>query len=253
MTTLELIQLFNLVTLTYSLTKDKYEYGVTFTFKEDDLYSLVRLDKKEFYQFLKKIQIIRPSAACPTCGQVIENLLFSKGGSPSHRCGKRHDSRKKISALKNTIFEGSKLEPQTLFKIIWWFNCRRVNSDAYQTLEITDKPVAEIYYQLRAGLFYFIRKYSCKLGGEGVTVHLDETALTKPHGDKGKRVRSQTVWIIGAVDVINKKAFLEFLPSRGHVDTLPFVTDNIEEGSTVHTDCLATYRILSEMGYVFNR
>jgi hypothetical protein len=51
--------------------------------------------------------------------------------------------------------------------------------------------------------------------------------------------------VIGAVDIHNRQCALEFQPLRGHKDTLPFILKNILPGTTIHTDCLATYKILS--------
>ena len=42
---------------------------------------------------------------------------------------------------------------------------------------------------------------------------------------------------------------LRFLPSRGHVDVLPFINSWITRGSIITTDCLATYNILNSMGF----
>ena len=83
-------------------------------------------------------------------------------------------------------------------------------------------------------------------------VHIDETPITRRHGNRRNRSRSNTVWIIGAVDILNKKAVLKFLPSRGHVNVIPFIQDFVARNSCIHTDSLATYRILTELGFDHN-
>ena len=46
---------------------------------------------------------------------------------------------------------------------------------------------------------------------------------------------------------------LRFLPSRGHIDALPFINSWIIRGSIITTDCLATYNILNSMGFQHDR
>ena len=80
-------------------------------------------------------------------------------------------------------------------------------------------------------------------------VHIDEIPITRRHGNRGNRSRSNTVWVIGAVDILNKKAALKFLPSRGHVNVIPFIQDFVAPNSYIHIDSLATYHILTELGF----
>ena len=94
--------------------------------------------------------------------------------------------------------------------------------------------------------FLFLEHYSVQIGGPNVVVHIDETPINRKHGN---RSRSNTVWVIGAVDILNKKAALKFLPSRDHVDVIPFIQDFAAPNSCIHTDSLATYRILTELGF----
>jgi hypothetical protein len=39
------------------------------------------------------------------------------------------------------------------------------------------------------------------LGGNGIIIHFDETPITHRYGDIGRNERSNTVWVVGAVDI----------------------------------------------------
>ena len=98
-------------------------------------------------------------------------------------------------------------------------------------------------------MFRFCDMTSVQLGGPVVNVHLDETPITKRHAGRGREAPSNTVWVIGAVDIFNRKCVLRFLPSRGRYHVIPFIENWLAPRSVLTTDCLATYRILNEMGF----
>ena len=105
----------------------------------------------------------------------------------------------------------------------------------------------------RASIFKFLNHYSTSFDSPNVNVHVDETPITRRHGNIGRRSQSNTVWVIGAVDIFNKKCVLSFLPSRGHAHIFSFIDNWIARGTTITTDCLAIYTILSSMGFLHNR
>ena len=219
---------------------------------EDDIIEFTQLSLQEFLPNIQKIGLIPVSVECPICKTSLSQICFRSPTNPIFRCGKKTCGRKKISVYKGTIFEGSQISPQKVVRIIYYFNCRRTNSDVAQSLGISQETARSYYDLLRASLFSFCTHYSTKLGGEGTCVHLDETPWTKRKNKRGKRFRSNTVWVIGAVNIFQKKCAVEFLPSRGHQDVLPFVEEYIQPGTTIHTDCLPTYKILKDMGFTHN-
>ena len=97
-------------------------------------------------------------------------------------------------------------------------------------------------------MFYFCKKYWEKIGGEHICVHVDETPLTTHKNGVGSISSSNIVWVIGAVDIEKRMCCLEFLPSRSTNDVKKFIDKNIEIGSNVSTDCLASYNFLNKIG-----
>jgi transposase-like protein len=91
--------------------------------------------------------------------------------------------------------------------------------------------------------------YSSKLGGNGVVVHFDETPITHRHAGIGRSSSSNTVWVVGGVDIYTRKCSLKFLPSRSRSDLFLFLNEWILPGSVVHTDCHRSYHTLSSLGF----
>ncbi|KCZ81223.1 hypothetical protein H312_01369 [Anncaliia algerae PRA339] len=54
---------------------------------------------------------------------------------------------------------------------------------------------------------------------------------------------------VGAVDILTRKCFLKFLPSRSRADLFSFFSTWILPGSIVHTDCHRSYATLSTLGF----
>ena len=53
--------------------------------------------------------------------------------------------------------------------------------------------------------FSFLEHYSVQIGGPNVVVHIDKTPITRRHGNRGNISRSNTIWVIGAVDIVSKR------------------------------------------------
>ena len=62
---------------------------------------------------------------------------------------------KKLSALTGFVFENSKLPSQKVFLLLYWFFCKKVQSDAEKTIGIGDKSVKSFYALFRSSLFFF--------------------------------------------------------------------------------------------------
>ena len=88
-----------------------------------------------------------------------------------------------------------------------------------------------------------------KIGGPEVIVHVDETAITSKKYGKGKSTPSNTVWVVGGVDINSRKLFLKFLPSKSTEDLMRFLCKYVESGSIVHTDSLPSYNAMVKCGF----
>ena len=98
-------------------------------------------------------------------------------------------------------------------------------------------------------MFRFLDFFSTPFDSRVVSVCVDETPITRRYGGIGTRAASNTVWVIGAVDIVNPKGVLKFLTSRGHRNSIPFLDAWIIRDIIIHTDYLSSYRIFSSFGY----
>ncbi|KCZ77939.1 hypothetical protein H311_01042 [Anncaliia algerae PRA109] len=91
-----------------------------------------------------------------------------------------------------------------------------------------------MYKSFRISICQFLENRSERLDGNGIVVHFDETTITHRHGVTGRHNRSNTVWVVGAVDIHTRKCFLKFLPSRSRADIFLFFSTWILPGYCVY-------------------
>lgn len=219
------------------------------TFMESDYDALKNMPECELLTCLRLCGMLHDNHICDTCGTLLQNACINNDRHEFFRCGKRACSRKKHYLCKNTIFDGSKLTKSYVIRILYFFSCRRTVADASECLGISKPTVVSFYKLFRSSIFCFMETYSTKLGGMGVVIHFDETPMTRRHGGTGNHARSNTVWVVGGVDIFSRKCFLKFLPSRSRNDLFHFLNEWILPGSIVHTDCHRSYMTLSSLGF----
>lgn len=218
-------------------------------FLKKDFDELLRMSEREIILELTNSGMINSSKNCPTCNMTLTYINFLNGRHPYFRCSKRSCDRKKISIFKNSIFDAIKIKLTDVLEILYSFSCRRTLADTSETLDISKPTIISFYALFRSSITCFLDKFSNKVGGSGVVIHFDETPITSRHGDIGRNIPSNTVWVVGAVDIYSRKCFLKFLPSRSREDLFRFLTEWVLPGSVVHTDCHRSYLTLSSLGF----
>lgn len=238
---------FNNIRMTFN--NNKYNFENIEDFTKNDFEDLCKKEEKEIIELFINCGILNGEVQCSECGQILNKIYFEEDRLPYLRCTKRHPNRKKIRLFKNTIFDGIKISLKEVLNLLYSFSCRRSIGDASETLNLSKQTVMSFYKLFRSSICFFIEKYSVKMGGPGVVIHFDETPITSRHGNNGRFMPSNTVWAVGAVNIVNRTCFLKFLPSRSRNDLYFFINNWILEGSVVHTDSLASYNTLSTLGF----
>ncbi|KRH92543.1 hypothetical protein M153_47170001260 [Pseudoloma neurophilia] len=222
----------------------------TSEFTKYDLEDLINLDQKEIIKLFQEVDLLPLHVSCNICGNQLNKLYFEKDRHPFFRCRRRACRPvQRISLYKNTIFDATKLPISQTLEILWQFSCRRSNSDTAETLNVSSKTITSFFKLFRASLSFFIDTNSNKIGGDGIIVHVDETVITTRKYGRGRHRPSNSVWVIGGVDIHSRKVFLKFLPSRSRSDLYYFLGNFIERGSIIHTDCLRSYATINELGF----
>jgi transposase-like protein len=93
---------------------------------------------------------------------------------------------------------------------------------------------------------------SCRIGGEGVIVEIDESKFGKRKYHRGHRVEG--VWVVGGVELTpQRKCFLIVVPNRSATTLHTIIEEYVIPGSIVYTDCWAGYRGIDRINNIQHR
>lgn len=194
---------------------------------------------------------------CPRCGS--DSVTFQ----PKYnrwQCGRKHDLRQ-FTSKTGTIFEDSPIGLDKWLLAMWQIvNCKNGISsyEIHRAIGVTQKTAWFLLHRIRLALQNgsLEKKLSGQVeadetfvGGKLLNMHLDkQTRLRmgkkRTGGFEGKAV------VMGLLERHTKQARVKVLPNTRSHHIRGNVGDNVEQGSTIYSDSLKSYKNLSEEGYV---
>jgi transposase-like protein len=192
---------------------------------------------------LKHIMDIRygQKHICQNCGKKAKFYkLTNRNAFSCEWCGNH------VYPCSGTLFEGSRTPLQLWFYAIYLFSSSRHGVPAKELerqLGVTYKAAWRIGHE--------IRKHMAFVDGDpqldGI-VEIDETYIGgKRSGKRGRGAEGKTV-LFGMMEK-NGDVMTKVVPDVKRKTLQPIIKENVEQGSTVHTDELSSYNNLSSQGY----
>ena len=97
-----------------------------------------------------------------------------------------------------------------------------------------------------------LEDYDQMIGGEGITVEVDESKFGRRKYHRGRRVEG--VWVIGGIEnTSEKKCFLVKVEKRDEETIKKILKTYVRKGSIVRTDCWRGYLNIEEELYVHHK
>ncbi len=162
------------------------------------------------------------------------------------------ECKRKTSVIAGTMFEGTR-KPLTLwFQAMWYVTSQKFGGSALglqHVLGLGSYRTAWTWlHKMRSAM---VRPGRDRLSG---TVEVDETFVGgEAVGGKRGRGAARKSLVVIAVEVFEPKGFgrvrMKCVPDASAASLIPFVSDSVEPGSTVHTDSWRGYNDLSKKGY----
>lgn len=116
-------------------------------------------------------------------------------------------------------------------------------------VEVGHNVVIEWYKQLRMVCKQALEDDPIDLGENSSSiVEIDESLF----GKKRKYHRGtghQDTWVFGMVEKGTRKVVMEVVQKRDRSTLMPIITQNVKQGTTVHSDCWRAYSSLQDEGY----
>jgi len=181
---------------------------------------------------------------CPKCGK--HGKFHRVRRHPAYECAW---CGYEIYPMVGTPFQRSRTSLQKWFYAMYLFTTSR-NGVAAKELQ----RQLGVTYKCAWRMAHEIRKYMGKVDGDnGLSGHVevDETVIGgRRKGPRGGAALGKTM-VFGMLerggDVMTK-----IVPNSKRVTLQPVITENVEKGSEIHSDELATYKTLPDHGYGHN-
>jgi transposase-like protein len=186
---------------------------------------------------------------CPKC----KGRKAWQMGSGLIRCIECHND---VSAIAGTIFHGTRKPLKTWFQAIWYVTSQKFGGSALGLKRILGLSS----YQTAWSWLHKMRRAMVLPGRQPLsgTVEVDETLVGgKDKGGKRGRGAGKKTIVIVALEVFDPKGFgrvrMQGIPDVSGKSLIPFICNEVAQGSTVATDCWSGYNGLEKSGYVHNK
>ncbi|GBN68320.1 hypothetical protein AVEN_95295-1 [Araneus ventricosus] len=215
------------------------------------LYGLKKGSKKEVIAWCMSMDMIAKEYVCPTCGEkmVLTEIACSDGYAWVCRKFGVNEHHIKRTVRKGSWFSESKLTmPEVLILTYLWVK-KTPNEWITDEMNVSEPTVVDWKSFCREVCVDMLVKDSKeKIGGVGMIVEIDESKFGKRKFNRGKRVDGK--WVFGGVERGSKRSFFCVVEDRTAETLIEITKKNVEPGTTVLSDCWASYNGLTAEGYV---
>ncbi len=156
--------------------------------------------------------------------------------------------RKEKSLLKGTFFEQCNVELPKIIEFIYnWANETCTYKNMFREIGISRGPYVAWRSYCRDICIEAIKNLDYQIGGPNQTVQIDESQFSKRKFNRGQVYPQQ--WVFAGVDSLTDDCFVELVPNRTRQTLLEVIKRRIKPGTTIVSDCWASYQGLELHGY----
>jgi transposase-like protein len=191
--------------------------------------------------FLAQNHIIPTSQEC-NCGSSKEMLLQNCDASALGKRWYCSDCKSTKSIFEDSFFYGFNICLKDVLSVAYCFAQDFSIKQIIDECRICRDTVIKIIHRLQLCMIAKQAKERQKIGGALQMVQMDETFISKRKFNKGRKLCQ--FWIIGGIDCLTKKIFLEWNILRTTAILCNIIERNVEVGSVIVTDRWPAYHFL---------
>ena len=186
--------------------------------------------------YLIKHGVLPKYINCPQC----QKILYVFDGN--YRCKKDKFCR---SYLTGSFFENCKISPHKILLISYYYLMKTPSSSICEFLNLTKITVSFWKRKLQKLICQNLPLSHTIIGGEGITVEIDESLFGKIKYHRGKLTNGQ--WVVGGVERTEERKCFFVLVEKRDTETLQnIISQLVLPGSIVVTDCWAPYNAVCD-------
>lgn len=205
-------------------------------------------DPERMIEWCMKIGLISNRYTCPKCG---ENMKKNKRSDVCDkymwRCTKGgHDVKR--SMRKGSWFDESTLSMSDIL-LITYFWIMKVSGD-FIAVDRRIRPATVVDWKrfCREVCIDACIRDNEIVGGEGVTVEINESKFEKRKFQRGKLIDGK--WVFGGIERGTDKCFMVVVPEGSRDVLMNVIFENVRPGSTIISNCWRTYNCLEDERFV---
>ncbi|KAL7634602.1 UNVERIFIED_CONTAM: hypothetical protein RMT77_014979 [Armadillidium vulgare] len=191
--------------------------------------------------FLQKFKIIPQTQLCTNNHEMQVKFLDNR---PVWYCSIFPCKTVKLSLRKGNWLEHSKLKLCDIILFIFLWSWELTSIDFCKNeLGISNHTTIVYNNYLREVCAFSLLNEDTSIGGEGLTVEVDETYFSKRKNHQGRVLPEQ--WVFGGICRETKEVFLMAVPDRTEKTLINAIKNKIKPGTTIISDCWASYQNIS--------
>ncbi|KAK3916690.1 putative transposase-like protein, partial [Frankliniella fusca] len=188
--------------------------------------------------------LLLPLAKCKKTSCRTMQCLYRNEDYKGHYAAYCRKCRKYSSLCTTTFFEGT--------NIIYGLGC--VTSDKLTQLDslvFLERVLISIIATSDIASWKILSMPHYELGGEGVTIQIDESVISKRKYNRGRGLRKtiKEKWVLGIYDTEKKLGVVLYVVKRDRATLIPLIRQYVKQGSIIWTDGWAAYKGLDKFGY----
>ncbi|XP_052901693.1 uncharacterized protein LOC128309363 [Anopheles moucheti] len=200
---------------------------------------------------LQKAEILPPTQLCRKCNRRMKLKATRKANSCKWICKPTSSCTGwECTVRTGSIFKNSRLSLSQLMELTYEWSQDVKRSSASAECGANKSTVLKWYAFLREVTAEYIEINQGQIGGDGLTVEVDESVVTKRKYNRGRHAKHNHVWLVGGICRETREIFLELVQERNPEIMHSIIKQRVAPGSTIVTDGWWTYNEIEHHGYI---
>ena len=211
--------------------------------KLESLSDIRRLSHDEVLEFFFATQVLQPQPAC-SCGNGLMHLIRDeqKGDGVLWRCPA---CARKLSVRHGSFCARMKLPLAKILLILFYWGQDEAVAKTAKYTGVSAHTVSVVFGQLQDACAVWCDKNQESIGGPGLSIQIDETAMTKRKQNTGRLPAGSQIWAFGGVVEETGDCFCEIVPNRRRNTLIAAIEAHVKPGTHIKSDCWGAYRVLN--------
>ena len=205
-------------------------------------------DLQETIVFLRDKRLLKKEYTC--CDNICSEVKSKSSDGKEFKC---NTCGKRYSLRSGSFFYNVHVSLQNLLLLTFIFALKtpiKLATSLFQG-DVSHVTIKQWFNFLREVCSQHLFRHPTMLGGPGVVVELDESALGRKRKYNRGFVRGSGIkWIFGLLDLSTGQCHIEYVQNRARVTLFPIIHRHVLPRSQINSDEAAVYFSLQQEGYI---